>query len=464
MTQKLLSVTDVAKQMKVSEQHIRSLIRNGSLSGIRVGKQWVVSQQDLDSYIKNNNIIIEPNDHPRNSNHIPNIVALSFFSGAMGLDLGMERAGIHPLLLCEYDKEIRKTIHANRPDAALIGDIRNYDANTILQYAKIPQGQKIDIIYGGPPCQAFSTAGKQRGFEDERGNVFLTYIDLAIELNPTYIVIENVRGLLSASYPLKKDGDPIKGGALYRIIKKLDKAGYATSFELYNAANFGAAQIRERVVIICKRGNTKVDYLSPTHSDSGQYGLLPWVTLRDVIGDLACEHHYVEFPEKRLKYYRLLQAGQNWTNLPQEIKPLAMGKSYKLQGGKTGFYRKLSMDKPSPTLVTHPAMPATDLCHPMENRPLSIEEYKCIQGFPDDWFFAGSTLDIYKQIGNAVPVPMGMAIGNTIIADMNNIKLPQYENFKYSRYNNTNDKDFKVYMKKALQSKKHATISQGSRA
>ena len=83
-------------------------------------------------------------------------------------------------------------------------------------------------------------------------------------------------------------------------------------------------------------------------------------------------------------------------------------------------------------------MPATDLCHPIEDRPLSIEEYKRIQGFPDNWTFCGSILDVYKQIGNAVPIPLGRAVGRTLIADMGNYRLPQYNNFSYSRYLNTN--------------------------
>lgn len=444
--EQLLCVNEVAQILKVSDQHVRSLIRNNILTGKRIGKQWIISEYDLRNYIQNSNVIIEPDDHPRISNILPKIVALSFFSGAMGLDIGMEEEGITPLLACEIDKETRKTIHANRPDIALIGDIRDYNANKILEYARIPSGHPIDVIFGGPPCQAFSTAGKQRGFEDERGNVFLTFIQLAVELSPNYIVIENVRGLLSAKYPIDRTMDPVKGGALLNIIKRLNKGGYTVSFELYNAANFGAPQIRERVIMICKKGDKTVDFLSPTHAENGAFNLPPWVTLGEAIRDLNVEHHFVKFPEKRLQYYRLLTEGQNWRDLPIHIQPVAMGKSYSLPGGKTGFYRRLSFDRPSPTLVTHPAMPATDLCHPDENRPLSIEEYKKIQGFPESWMFCGSILDIYKQIGNAVPIPLGRAVGRTIITDRENRRLPQYKSFPYSRYLNTNHQDFSKEM------------------
>ncbi len=219
----LMSVGDVAKHLKVSQQYVSSLIRSGSIIGNRVGKQWIVHEKDLQKYIIENKIIIEPDDHHRQSSIVPDLVALSFFSGAMGLDLGMEQEGIKPLLACEIDKEIRKTIHANKPEIALIGDIRDYNAEKILEYARLPKNQQIDIIYGGPPCQAFSTAGKRKGFEDERGNVFLTFIDLAINLNPTYIVLENVRGLFSAKFPLSVETEPIKGGALFYIISKFEE-------------------------------------------------------------------------------------------------------------------------------------------------------------------------------------------------------------------------------------------------
>lgn len=250
----LMTVAEVASFLRVSQQHIRKQINEGLLNAERIGRQWVVSQSDLNNYIEINNVIIEPHDHERLNHDIPEIVALSFFSGAMGLDIGMELEGISPVLACEIDKETRKTIHANKPEIALIGNIEDYSAEAILEFAKIPQGRRIDIIYGGPPCQAFSTAGKRLGFEDDRGNVFLSYINLIGELLPNYALIENVRGLLSAKYPLVDGGEPVKGGALYYVTKKLQEFGYSVSFELYNSANFGAPQIRERVIMICKLG------------------------------------------------------------------------------------------------------------------------------------------------------------------------------------------------------------------
>ena len=457
-TKELWAVPELAQKLKVTPQYIRKLISENKLEAERIGTQWVVSSEQLERYINDYDVLIEPDDHERNSTDIPDIVALSFFSGAMGLDIGMARGGIKALLACEINKYCRITINENNPDIALIGDINNYSADEILKFAKIPEGRKVDVIFGGPPCQAFSTAGSRRALADERGNVFLRYIEIVKAIKPTYVVIENVRGLLSAPYPYGDIEEPIKGGALCVILDKLEEAGYTVSFELYNAANFGAPQIRERVVMIGKLGNEKVSYLEPTNDEKAAKGLKPWRTLSDALNILPVNtnHHYIEFPEKRLKYYRMLSEGQYWKDLPPDMQKEAMGNVYLLGGGRTGFYRRLDFKKPSPTLVTNPTMPATDLCHPSENRPLSVEEYACIQEFPLDWKICGPILEQYKQIGNAVPIKLGEAIAKRIIADMNGVNYNPAVSNIYSRYKNTSETSWRKEMSKAIKKAKAA--------
>lgn len=218
--------------------------------------------------------------------------------------------------------------------------------------------------------------------------------------------------------------------------------GYGVSFNLYNAANFGAAQIRERLVIIAKRGGGRVPWLMPTNADAPEWGMSPWATLRDALQDVnqAGGLHYVQFPERRLIYFKMLGEGEYWKNLPRDVQESAMGRAYSLPGGKTGFYRRLRWDRPSPTLVTSPTMPATDLCHPTEDRPLSVEEYAAIQGFPLSWRFCGSLADVYRQIGNAVPTALGEAIGRLVIQELSGEGAPQPpEGFPFSRYKKTSD-------------------------
>jgi DNA (cytosine-5)-methyltransferase 1 len=402
-------------------------------------------------------------DHPRRSDHVPNIKALSFFSGAMGLDLGLERSGIHVLTVCEVDKASRRTIDANRPDIGLMGDIWKYDVEEIRHFAGLRSTDDIDLVVGGPPCQAFSTAGARKGFEDDRGNLLLKFIDQICKLKPRYAVIENVRGLLSAPlihrpHSERKTGlrlvpAELPGGALLHALDKLRAAGYSASFNLYNAANFGAPQVRERVIILCARDGSRLPYLTPTHSNDPSFGLPPWRTVRDVIGNLRNKkHHHFDFPESRLRFYRMLSQGQYWKNLPKNLHAEALGNSYYAGGGKTGFLRRLAWDKPSPTLVTHPAMPATDLAHPVENRPLSIEEYKRIQEFPDDWIVCGSLADQYRQIGNAVPISLGYAIGLAVLSHIKGKdKHPdRFTNFPFSRYRNTDDASWEKSTRRML--------------
>lgn len=385
---------------------------------------------------------------------------ISMFTGAMGLDLGLEAAGLETRLALEYDKDTCRTIRLNRPELPLLeGDIREYTASDILGASGLEEGG-VFLLCGGPPCQAFSTAGRRNGFNDERGNVFLKFIELAIEIQPKYLLIENVRGLLSAPLvhrPHAKRGleypplspEEEKGGALLHIIEMLEAAGYALTFTLYNSANYGAPQIRERVIILGNREGSRLPLIPPTHSQDGEGGLERWRTLREAIGDIqGTEMQCDKFPEKRLVYYRMLTRGQNWRDLPEDMQREALGRSFFAGGGKTGFFRRLAWDKPSPTLVTCPTMPATDLCHPDEDRPLSVEEYKRIQEFPDDWKLAGNLKSQYRQIGNAVPVSLARSAGRHLLW-FDGLAEAEYDSFpvidrscQYSRYRNTDHEHF----------------------
>lgn len=451
----LLSTTDVADRLQCSEQYARKLMRQGRLSAERVGSAWAVRESALDAYQSEQTMRVETVvDHPVARKRREGFVALSFFSGAMGLDLGLERAGIAPVLACEFDKACRATIQVNRPDIALLGDINAYDARQIREAAGLGKRQPIDLIAGGPPCQAFSSAGQRRGFEDARGNVFLKYIELAMELRPRILVIENVRGLLSAplrhrpheqrgkGFPSLTEAEQ-PGGALRHVIDLMEAEGYGVSFNLYNAANFGAPQNRERVILMACRDGSHAPFLTPTHSQHGSHGLPPWRTFRDAVAGLEeAAQEFVRFPEKRLVYYRQLTEGQNWRSLPEALQQKALGKSFEAGGGKTGFLRRLAWDRPAPTLVTHPAMPATDLCHPQMDRPLSVQEYARVQQFPDDWCFAGTLLDRYRQIGNAVPVDLGAAVGRLVSGQLTGKIAHAPEGFAYSRYKGTNHLDW----------------------
>lgn len=445
-----ITAKDIATQLKVTEQYARKLMKDGKILSFNDEKAWKTTQANLNRFIEEVDFSIQPDDRMRKSTNLPDIIALSFFSGGMGLDLGVQNAGIKPLLACEINKDARATIVRNDDDIALLGDIWEATPDKIKKFAKIPSNRKIDLIIGGPPCQAFSTAGNRKGFEDARGDVLNRYLDIIEELLPTYAVLENVRGFQTTEAILKDtDGVPVKGGVLHYTMKRFEEMGYTISFNLYNTANFGTPQKRERFVIIAKLGSTKVPYLTPTHSEKGEFGLPRWRTFGDAVDDIqGSEMQYVEIPPKRVEWFKKIPEGGNWKSLSLDDQKEAMGNKFFMGGGKTGFFRRLSFSEPSPTLVTFPTMPATDLIHPTELRAISVEEYARVQGFPDNWKFCGTISEKYRQIGNAVPIHLGEAIGKVIINDINQIPSKNMSEFKFSRYKYTSELEFpKLYAK-----------------
>lgn len=376
---------------------------------------------------------------------------VSVFSGAMGLDLGLEKAGLNIAVSIEMDKLACQTIRANTNIPVIEGDINNISTDDILETAGIKSNEVFAVV-GGPPCQAFSTAGKRLSLQDFRGNAIIRYMEIIKEISPQYFILENVRGILSTpmnTVPEEYETEyraivELQGSMIYFLWNEFKKLGYSLSFTLFNSANYGVPQARERVIIFgSKKG--RIPLPSPTHSKTGLETGKRWVTIKDAFEGLNGNQQYLEIPQRIKKYLVHLKEGQNWRDLPDSLQKEAMGKSYELVGGKTGFFRRLSFDEPSPTLLTSPIMNATLLAHPTEMRSLSIQEYARIQQFPDRWKFQGKLSDIFKQIGNAVPTGLGYVAGKTLIDfHEGNYDLSQERTNKipYSRYVDCADFEF----------------------
>ena len=355
-------------------------------------------------------------------------IAISFFSGAGGLDMGIMEAGFDIRLAVEIEKKYCETLRINHPYLNVVqGDIMEYDARRVYQEANMAMGEQIDLIFGGSPCQSFSTAGRRQAFSDPRGRTMLKFAELVNEIQPKAFLLENVRGLLSAALkhrPLKQRGKehpPLSeeeqpGSALRYLLSRF--RGYSIKYQLINAADYGIPQTRERVFMVGIRSDLGIEYEfpQPTHSRNPKKGQKRWVTLGEVLSKIDIkEHHYLPYTEERLKLMKLIpKGGGNWRDLPKDVVEQAMGGAYHSDGGKVGFYRRLWVDKPSPTLMTSPNQKSTNLGHPYEDRPLSIEEYKAIQGFPLDYQLVGSLPEQYVQIGNAVPIKLAKIIGQSI--------------------------------------------------
>jgi len=347
----------------------------------------------------------------------PAFPVVSLFSGAMGLDLGLMSAGLHVAVSQDYDKWCVETIRRNG-HVAVEGDIRELISNDpscefLLSPAKLRR-EDVFAVVGGPPCQSFSTAGRRKGVEDERGTLYEQFLHVVTTIRPRFFVMENVKGLMSMpSDPADKKSKPL----LDAILGHFKKIGYHTVHGIVDAVHYGTPQFRERLVIIGSRDNEAIFLPAPTHFHMHQNPDMRWRTLHDAIGDIQgdCGPH-ANFSPKIAHYLNMVPEGGNWKSLPAHEAAAAMGGAYESGGGKVGFYRRLSYSEPSPTLVTTPTQKATLLCHPRETRPLSVREYARIQQFPDTWKFEGSITECYRQIGNAVPVPLGRAIGQVLMS------------------------------------------------
>ena len=370
---------------------------------------------------------------------------ISLFTGAGGLDLGVEQSGFTTLVAVEKDKHARDTLWVNRaqfrdPMFELFDDATQVTGEDLLAAAGVPYGE-LDLLSGGPPCQAFSTAGHRASLADPRGSLLGRFLQLVGELQPRFFLLENVRGLLSAALrhrPLAERGDGHAAlapdeelGSLLEVIVLpwiQDRLGYQVSFGLVNAADYGAPQVRWRVVFIGSRehelgedGRTPSlsELLPATHSEKPEPDLLEWKTLGDALHGLPHgETEGTRYSPSRAAVLNRIPPGKNWRflrdNFGEDYLQSVMGGAYTSSGGRVGFWRRLSFDKPCPTLPASPAQKATSLCHPDETRPLNVREYARIQQFPDEFAFSGPTSSKYVQIGNAVPVGLAQAVGSAL--------------------------------------------------
>jgi DNA (cytosine-5)-methyltransferase 1 len=354
--------------------------------------------------------------------------SISLFSGAMGLDLGLEQHGFVPRVAVEINSAAVATIEMNRPELPVLKEsIAELSTKEILDAGDLKVGESF-LVSAGPCCQSFSTAGSRKSMADPRGNLFFDFCRIVREAKPRFFVMENVKGLLSAAVshrpldlrgagnkPLSKDEE--LGSAFRLILSELSRLKYHVIFGLFNAADYGVPQKRWRIVFIGSRDGESITLPDATHCAPRlvkDLGLKPWVTLRQALADVEAEE-WVEFSDDKVDLLERLKAGQNWRDLPKKMQRKALGAAADSWGGRSGFCRRLSWNAPSPTLTTAPDGRATTLCHPTEVRPLSVEEYKALQQFPENWAISGSMRQQYQQLGNAVPVGLGVTVGATLI-------------------------------------------------
>ena len=316
---------------------------------------------------------------------------LELFAGAGGLALGLERAGFNTVGLVEIDGDCVETLRANRPHWNVI--------HTGVEDMDYSEFRGVDVISGGFPCQAFSTAGKGLGFSDERGNLFFEMMRSVRELRPKVVLAENVQGLLKHN----------RGQTLSKILNALEKEGYSVHYQLLNAVDFEVPQKRKRLIIIAVMGN----FTTPWIGDSGK----PKKTIRDALKRCP-QSPGASYSRAKKRVMDMVPPGGCWTSLPDSVQLEYMGAAYGNRGdmgGRRGMARRMAWYEPSLAILCSPSQKQTERCHPEQTRPFTIRESARLQTFPDDWSFCGCIGSQYKQIGNAVPVLFSERIAQHIM-------------------------------------------------
>ena len=394
---KYFTVAEAAKTVGVSSDTIRRWEKVGLIKSYRSDLNYRLFNTEEVSRVKNKISGSDTNNNFKflKRNNKTDFTTIELFTGAGGTALGLENAGLNHLLNVEFDKDALNTLQINRPKWNVIG-------KNISEVDFSPWFGKVDVVEGGFPCQAFSYAGKGRGFEETRGTLFFEFARCVKETMPKIAVGENVKGLL------RHDG----GKTLNIMIRALEEIGYRVSYKVLRSQYLDVPQKRERLIIIAVRKDLNFPILIPKEKDY-------YISIKEALKNVP-KSPGQKYPEKKRKILEMVPQGGYWRDLPENIQKEYMGASYFLGGGKTGMARRLSLEEPSLTLTCAPAQKQTERCHPIETRPLTIREYARIQTFPDEWEFSGSISSQYKQIGNAVPVNLGYHIGMAIIAMLKN--------------------------------------------
>lgn len=357
-------------------------------------------------------------------------IALSLFSGAGGMDLGVIRGGFEVIAAIEKDPYCCETLRAavkreGRRTQVFERDVREISPLELMKDLELKEGE-LDLLFGGPPCQAFSQIGKQKGLQDERGLLLFEMTRFASEFQPKIIFIEQVKGLLSA-----KGAKEQRGEILQMLLSELEKLGYYPKWQVLNAADYGIPQLRKRVFIVATKGNKAFYFPEPTHQNLNQlsfFQMESYVTVGDVIHDLghpsakngsldtSLGHSHVDVtpPGDRYRIHGVPEGSYlaAQTHLPKEQRK-------RLTKKDTTKFLRTSRFKPSKTLRC-----GEIFFHPLEDRYLTPREYMRIHGFPDDYLLKGPirgrsgrvrNLDQYRQIANSVPPPVAQLIAGKII-------------------------------------------------
>lgn len=370
--------------------------------------------------------------------------AIDLFCGAGGLSAGLEEAGFRSIAAVDFDRHAMATYSANHPHAAaILRDIAEVHAKDLIRDA----GRKeVDLVAGGPSCQGYSTTGK-RIEDDPRNFLFKHFVRIVGEVQPKFVLVENVKGLLT-----------FRSGYFRELISQsFERVGYRMICKVLCAADYGVPQLRERIVFIGTRlKDVELSFPHPTHGSGDEVfstSLKPYVTVGEAIGDLPkmngdldrAEWEYASDPQNDYQRYaragnrsqtvtlhqangvsaaalevvRLVREGQGVRSIPPDQLPERFKKMRTIADGSlrkdcTTLYHRLARNRPGYTITCYFRNVASGpFVHPLENRSLSYREAARLMSFRDRYRFEGAMLT--RQIGNAVPPLLAKALGKHLL-------------------------------------------------
>ncbi|RYG99733.1 MAG: DNA cytosine methyltransferase [Alphaproteobacteria bacterium] len=368
---------------------------------------------------------------------------IDLFCGAGGLSEGFRQAGYRVLAGNDFFDAAGETFAATHREARFLpGAIQQYSTEDFLEAAGLNPGE-LDVLVGGPPCQGFSVYNHQRGMHDERSSLYLEYLRIVAGLRPNWIVLENVTGMTSAG----------GGAAVKAIIEGLGNLGYKVEAKILRAEEYGVPQERRRLVFIGNRVGLPIEFPAPTHGP----GLLPFVTIKDAIGDLprlqngeergvigyrtepksdyqaelrdgsngVDNHAAAKLSKVNLDRLKHIPQGGSWRDIPIDLLPEGMKRAKR--SDHTKRYGRLRWNGLASTILTKCDPHWGAYFHPDQDRTLTVREAARLQAFPDWFEFKGSRTEQYVQVGNAVPPLLGRAIARVLARISGGISEPMLQ-------------------------------------
>ena len=363
------------------------------------------------------------------------LTAIDLFSGAGGLSEGFRQAGYQILAANDADTDAANTFKAAHPETKFIeGAIEDISTRTLLSVAALKKGE-LDVLIGGPPCQAFSVYNHQRGFHDERSGLFREYLRIVAGLMPKVVVLENVTGITSV-------GD---GRAVDEIYHKLSQLGFHVEHRILKAEEYGVPQERRRIFFIGSRCDRKIEWPEPSCGPPGHLFHQPYVTVKEAISDLPSlairegsdesdytqaaiyeyqclmrqgakklyNHVAPDLAEINLKRLQYIKPGGSWRDIPTRLLPAGMKRAKR--SDHTKRYGRLHPDGLACTILTKCDLHWGAYIHPSQQRTLTVREAARFQSFPDRFRFYGSRVEQFRQVGNAVPPLLAAAVAHKVL-------------------------------------------------